>query len=206
MSFRSFIAGAIAALPLLLPTVARAELKIGYVDLQRALLEVEEGRSAKAKLQGILDSKQKEIDKEQEELRKEKELLDKQASAMSEETRVTKQTELQKKLFDLAQRWEKGKQEMANRERTELQGIFQKMDPIIASIAQREGFTLVFEKTDSGLVYAPQSLDLTNELVRLYNDQHKGGKGGGVPTPKGDAPKKQPTATAPDPKSDVPKQ
>jgi outer membrane protein len=213
MSLRSFVAGAIATLPLLLPTVARAELKIGYVDLQRALLEVEEGRTAKAKLQGILDAKQKEIDKEQEDLRKEKEVLDKQASAMSEETRVSKQTELQKKLFDLAQRWEKGKQEMANRERTELQGIFQKMDPIIASIAQREGFTLVFEKTDSGLVYAPQSLDLTNELVRLYNDQHKGGKGGGTaapgkavaPAPKGDAPKK--TTVAADPKAtDVPKQ
>jgi outer membrane protein len=192
MSFRSFFAGAIAALPLLLPTVARAELKIGYVDLQRALLEVEEGRAAKAKLQGVLDSKQKEM-------------LDKQASAMSEETRVSKQTELQKKLFDLAQRWEKGKQEMANRERTELQAIFQKMDPIIASIAQREGFTLVFEKTDSGLVYAPQSLDLTNELVRLYNDQHKGGKGSVTTTPKTDAPKKQ-TTVASDPKSDVPKQ
>ncbi|HEX4621731.1 MAG TPA: OmpH family outer membrane protein [Myxococcaceae bacterium] len=210
MSLRSLIAGAIAALPLLLPTVARAELKIGYVDLQRALLEVEEGRAAKAKLQGVLDSKQKEIDKEQEGLRKEKELLDKQASAMSEETRVSKQTELQKKLFDLAQRWEKGKQEMANRERTELQGIFQKMDPIIASIAQREGFTLVFEKTDSGLVYAPQSLDLTNELVRLYNDQHKGGKGTAAPAlksdaPKSDAPKK--TTVASDPKAtDVPKQ
>jgi outer membrane protein len=132
---------------------------------------------------------------------------------MSEETRVGKQTELQKKLFDLAQRWEKGKQEMANRERTERQGIFQKMDPIIASIAQREGFTLVFEKTDSGLVYAPQSLDLTNELVRLYNDQHKGGKGGGTAAPKADATKKPTTvasdpkpATKPDPKSDVPKQ
>jgi outer membrane protein len=79
------------------------------------------------------------------------------------------------------------------------------MDPIIASIAQREGFTLVFEKTDSGLVYAPQSLDLTNELVRLYNDQHKGGKGSVTTTPKTDAPKKQ-TTVASDPKSDVPKQ
>jgi outer membrane protein len=48
---------------------------------------------------------------------------------------------------------------------------------------------MVFEKSDSGLVWAPASLDLTNELVRLYNGQHKG-KGGGTAAPaKTDAPK-----------------
>jgi outer membrane protein len=55
---------------------------------------------------------------------------------------------------------------------------------------------MVFEKTDSGLVFAPASLDLTNELVRTYNDKFpsKGGAGGqskgnpalpkGAPAPK----------------------
>lgn len=156
---------------------ARAE-KFGYVDLQRAITEVEEGRAAKARLQTILDAKQKDLDKEQEVLRKEKEILDKQASAMSEETRVQRQTDLQKRLFDLAQKWEKGKVEMASKEREELKVIFEKMDPIIAQIAEREGMTMVFEKTDSGLVYAPPSLDLTNELVRRYNESNanKAGK------------------------------
>ncbi|MBM4379023.1 MAG: OmpH family outer membrane protein [Deltaproteobacteria bacterium] len=169
------------------PAAALADFKAGYVDLQRALLEVEEGRSAKARLQKSLEEKQKEIDREQESLRKEKEMLDKQASAMSEETRIQKATELQKKIFDLSQKWEKGRGEMANKERTELQAIFGKMDPLIAEIAQREGLTMVFEKSDSGLVWAPASLDLTNELVRLYNNQHKG-KGGSA-APAKDAPK-----------------
>src|SRR4051812_23606852 len=98
MSLRSVL----ATLTILLSSApALAELKVGYVDLQRALLEVEEGRSAKARLQSVLDLKQKELDKEQESLKKEKETLDKQASAMSEEVRVQKQTDLQKRLFDL---------------------------------------------------------------------------------------------------------
>ena len=203
MPSRSVLVSLAALLPLTFGTLARAEQKIAYVDLQRALTELEEGRAAKSRLQNMLDSKQKEFDKEQDNIRKEKDLLDKQASAMSEETRVQKQTDLQKKFFDLAQRFEKTKQDLANKERTELQAIFQKMDPIIATIAQREGFTFVFEKTDSGLVYAPPSLDVTNELVRLYNDQHKG-KGGAGTTPSHkdkDAPKD--SAKAP---SDAPKQ
>jgi outer membrane protein len=180
MSIRSIFIAATLMFPLMLPAVARADVKLGYVDLQKALGEIEEGRTAKARLQEVLAAKQKDLDKEQEALRKEKELLDKQSSAMSEETRIQKNTELQKKFYDLAQRWEKGKQEMAQKERTELQAIFAKMDPIIAQIAQREGFTMVFEKTDSGLVFAPASLDLTNELVRLYNDHSKGTKPAGA--------------------------
>lgn len=165
------------ALMLAASSVARAELKLGYVDLQRALQEVDEGRSAKSRLQGLLEAKQKEIDREQEGLRKEKELLDKQASAMSEEARTQRQNELQKKVVELTQKWEKGRQDMGTKERSELQAIFGKMDPIIASLAQREGMTMVFEKSDSGLVFAPPALDLTNELVRLYNDQYRSGKG-----------------------------
>jgi outer membrane protein len=172
MSFRSaFLTLALAA-PLLTGAVAHAaEFKAGYVDLQRALLEVEEGRSAKARLQKMVEAKQKELDKEQEDLRKELQTLDKQASAMSEETRIQKQTQLQQRALALGQKWEKGQKEMAQKERTELQAIFSRMDPIIAEIAQREGLTMVFEKTDSGLVFAPAALDLTNELVRVYNSR-----------------------------------
>jgi outer membrane protein len=85
---------------------------------------------------------------------------------------VQKYGELQQKLIVLAQKAEKMQGEMQQAEQKELKRIFEKMDPIIASIAQREGLTFVFEKTDSGLVYAPASLDLTNELVRTYNDKY----------------------------------
>ncbi len=192
---------AAVAVSLAFAPLARAELKLGYVDLQRALGEVEEGRAAKARLQGIIETKEKEISKEQEGLRKEKEVLDKQASAMSEEARVQKNNELQRKVMELAQKWEKARQDMSAKERTELQAIFSKMDPIIASIAQREGMTMVFEKNDAGLVFAPSHLDMTNELVRLYNDQHKG-KGDGAAKAPADAPKKAEPAKSDAPRKD----
>ena len=188
MRFRRFLTATVAA-SLTLSTAAFAEVKLAYVDLQRALTEIDEGRSAKARIQKMLEDKQKELDKEQEALRKEQEVLQKQASAMSEETRNQKALELQKKVYDLAQKWEKGKAELAQRERMELQSIFNKMDPIIAQIAQREGLTMVLEKSDSGLVWAQPSLDVTNELVRLYNTQAKGGKKSDAPK-AADAPKK----------------
>ncbi len=170
---RRYVIILIAALPLLASSVVRAEIKIGYVDLQRALLEVEDGRRAKAKLQAELDSQKKIFDREQESLIKEKETIEKQSSAISQEARIQRQTELGRKAFDLTQRWEKEKADVAQKQRTEVQAIFDKMHPIIASIAQRDGMTFVFEKTDAGILYAPAYLDLTNELVRQYNNQKR---------------------------------
>lgn len=155
-------------------SLAFADVKLAYVDLQRALGEVSEGKAAKEKLKRELDKRKAELDAEQEKLRADKAVLDKQSAMMAEETRNQKFTELQKRLFELTQKAEKMQVEMQQAEQAELKKIFTKMDPIIARIAEREGFTMVFEKTDSGLVYAPTSLDLTNELVRTYNGENPG--------------------------------
>ena len=195
MSFRRILSGLAVALPLLLPAAARADLKVGYVDLQRALSEVEEARSAKARLQSSVNAKQKELEKEQDALRKEKETLDKQMSTMNDEARRAKQTEFEGKYLALMQKLEKSKAELAESEQRELQPILQRMQQVIGQVAQREGLTLVLDK-NSGLLYAPPSLELTNEVVRLYNDQFKGkpAKASNPPTAPGpkaaDAPKK----------------
>jgi outer membrane protein len=174
MSSRQMLTALLACLLLVAPRLAHAaELKIAYVDLQRAFAEVDEGRAAKARLEQIRDAKQKEIDKEQDALKKEKETYEKQMATMTEATRGQQGSELQKKFLDLQQRFEKGRAELAQNERETLGGILAKMQPIITSIAQRDGFTMVFEKTDSGLLYAPPSLDLTNELIRLFNEKNK---------------------------------
>jgi outer membrane protein len=187
MSLRSILATAATVLTLALPVAASAaEAKVGYVDYQRILLEVDDGKAAKARLQKWIEEQQKGIDKEQDALRKEKELLDKQASAMSEETRVQKATDLQKKLFDLAQRWEKVRGEAANKERAEMEPIVSRIDQVISSIAARDGLAFVFEKRESGIVFALSQYDLSNEVIRTYNSAKKAAP---ATAPK-DAPKK----------------
>ncbi|MBL8951123.1 MAG: OmpH family outer membrane protein [Myxococcaceae bacterium] len=197
---RYFSLAVVAVLLSSLP--AFADLKVGYVDLQRALGEVHEGVAAKTKLKADLEKKKTDFEAEQNKLRSDKEVLDKQGPMMSEEVRTQKFTELQKRLFELTQKAEKLQMEMATAEQKELKKIFEKMDPIIASFAQRDGLTMMFEKTDSGLVYAPASLDYTNELVRTYNDKYPKTGGGApaktdkAPAPKGEAPKKDGPAAA----------
>jgi outer membrane protein len=169
-----------AAIAICLPSRAIADVKVGYVNIQRALDELEEGKAAKARLQALLEAKQKDLDKERDALRKEKEQLDKQAGLMSEEVRLQRQNELQQRLLELAQRWEKGTAELTNKEQGELQAIFTKLYPIIEQIAQQEGLTMVFNKT-AAMVYGGPRLDYTNEMIRLYREKYPSKAGAGKP-------------------------
>lgn len=165
------------ALPFLLiiafgSSSALADLKVGYVDLQRALMEVGEGQQAKNKLKSDIDKKKAEFEAEQKKLREDGMVLDRQASAMSEEVRVEKMKQLQGRLMAISEKGQKLQVEFVEKERVELRKIFDRMDPIVASIAKREALAMVFEKTDSGLVFAEPSMDITNELVRTYNEKY----------------------------------
>ncbi len=177
----------LATLALLAPPAARAaELKIGYVDLPRAVNEVEEGKAAKAQLKKDFDQKQKALDEMQAELKKMKDDLDKQAVVMAEEARREKQGELDRKFMEVQNRFMKMQQELSGRERELMRGIIDKMTQVVHEIAEAEGFSYVFEKNDAGLIHAPPANDLTNELVRKFNAKFKAG--GGEAKKKSDKP------------------
>jgi outer membrane protein len=173
---------AVAALALApVPASSATEVKLAFVDLQRALNEVEEGKVAKATLKKEFDQKQKLLDEKQEELKRMKAELDKQAVVMAEEPRKEKQAELDRKFIEVQGLFVQLQKELSEKEREMTRGIFDKMGSIIREIAEADQVTMVFERNDSGLLYAPVSLDLSNELIRKYNARHKPG---GTPAAK----------------------
>jgi outer membrane protein len=160
-------------LSLMLSLPVWAQVKLGYVDLQRALREVTEGQQARQKLEKEIEKRKKELEAEENRLKSEQDNFQKQAAMMSEAARSQKLAELQTNAAAFFQKAQKMQEEMAQIEQSALKNIFEKMDPIVEAIAQREGLTMMFEKSNSGLVWAPSSMDYTNELVRTYNEKHK---------------------------------
>jgi outer membrane protein len=158
----------------LVPRRAAAEQKIGYVDMQRAFEETDDGKKAKAKLKAEFDKKQKELDSRQEELKKMKADIDRQQSILKPEVIQQKTQELQQKVVQLQETYMRLQKDLQEKEGVETQRILRKMQAIVAQIAQAEGVTFVFDK-NAGLLYAPPALDLTNELIRKYNASGAGG-------------------------------
>jgi len=152
---------------LLAATPARAT-NIAFVDLQRALLEVSEGKAAKAKLKKEFDKRQSELDGKQEELMRLKQELEKQSSVMDPTKRQAKETELQQKFMALQQIYVTLQGELSKQEKGLTDKIFAKMEVILQEIAKAAEIDMVLER-NQGVVFANASLDLTGELIRKYN-------------------------------------
>lgn len=170
---RPLIAAAVAALFVAPASLARADLRLGFVDMHRAVGEVADGRAAKAKLKKEYDTRQKELDEKQEEIKEMEADLKSRGDAMSEDAKKKAQDDLNEKVMEVTRLYQKLQKELADKEQNALKGIFGRMSDIIRNIAESEGLTMVFEKSDSSLLYAQPSLDLTNEVIRRYNAQSK---------------------------------
>ncbi len=152
----------------LTPVIALAETKLAFVDLQRALEETEDGKKAKAKLKADFDRKQKELDDKQEELKKMKEAFDKKAQLMKPEALQKEQKELQDRFVELQNIYARLQKDLAQKEQEATRGIFTKLQLVVGKIAEREKFQMVLEK-NAAVVWGQPSLDITNEVIRMYN-------------------------------------
>ncbi len=190
------LALAVAASAVLVSGAAHAQMKFAYVDMQRALMEIEEGKAAKNKLKSQFDAKQKDLDAKQEELKRENANLEAMAreGVLKDDKLREKRSDLERKLMEVTKYWQESQKALSEEERRLTQEIFSKMAVIIRGIAEADGFTFVFDKNESGLLFAPDSLDITNELVRKYNAKFGAGKAAAAPAVKKDdkpaAPKK----------------
>jgi len=182
------------ALAIAVPQAARAaEAKIGYVNLQQAVTEVEEGKAARDVLKKEFDQKQKTLDDKQNELKRMKEDLDKQMVVMSDEAKREKAMEFERKVNEMQQLYVQMQKDLQEREREMMKVIFDKMEAVIKDIAAAEGYGYVFEQQNAGLMVAPPAGNMTNELIRRYNAKY--GKTG-TPAKKADAKKAAPAAPA----------
>ena len=184
---------AAVALALAVPQAARAaEVKIGYVNLQQAVTEVEEGKAARDVLKKEFDQKQKMLDDKQNELKRMKDDLDKQMVVMSDEAKREKAVEFERKVNEMQQVYVQMQKDLQEREREMMKVIFDKMEAVIKDIAAAEGYAYVFEQQNAGLMVAPPAANMTQELVRRYNAKY--GKTGAAPAKKTDAKKAAPAA------------
>lgn len=153
---------------LCLGTVASAaDLKIGFVDLQKALMTSAAGQAAKAKMDAELQSIQAEVLKKQADLTALQESLKKQVALLSAEARQQKESEFQQQVRDY-QRFTKDQQDaMASKEAAFTKQILRDLGAQVVAMSKSEGITVMLEKGQ--LVYATDTIDYTDALIKAYD-------------------------------------
>jgi outer membrane protein len=154
-------------------SVLAAELKVAYVDIQRAVNESNAGKEAKKAITKDVEKIQHIVVDKQKELQTLKESLDKQALMLTPDARANKEKEYQNKLREF-QRWGEDTQNEINQKRMEIErNISAALIKVIQKIGADEGYTVILEKNESIVLYATKSIDITDRVIKAYDAQKK---------------------------------
>ena len=167
-----FGAAVVALAMLAAPVVARSEVKIGVVDLQRALNESDAGKRAKVDFKARVDKLEGQLKGQKEELDRMKEDLERKAVVMREDERRKLATDFEKKRLDLKSKFEEAQGELQKKDQELTGQIIEGLTQVIKQIAESESYTLVIEQNSSGVLYHANSIDLTEQVLSAYNARH----------------------------------
>ena len=147
-------------------------MKIGVVDLMKALNESDAGKKAKAELESVIRSKQAVINEKGKTIEKLKDELNKQSSVLSAEAQKSKQDELDRMMRDYQRMVSDSQSDVKQRESDLTNGILKGLRAVVKKIGQKEGYTMIVENAEGIILYSKKSLDLTDEVIKQYNATH----------------------------------
>lgn len=166
---RVVIAVAVAVCMFGLASVAKADdnVKIGYVDFQKALNDVNEGKKAKAQLKTEFEAKQKQLADMEVQLKAMKDDLDKQRLVLSADALREKEENFRKKYMEYGERAKTYEMEFQTKQQKVTGDIVVRLQKIAAEIGQKDSYDIILEK--SQVLYAPTKTDLTSRVIQDFN-------------------------------------
>lgn len=157
---------------LAVPVRSQEGVKIGFVDLDRALNESRAGRSALEKLQAEVKETESSLLKEKQDLERLRSDIDKKRLLLKEVERRNLEKDFQRRVRNY-QRAMRDSQEELNQRKNELMAdILKGLEKVVTAIGKKEKFTLILER--SQVLYTDQGVDITDMVISRYD--RSGGK------------------------------
>lgn len=156
---------------LMVSAMAHAEVKIGVVDMQKAIQATSAGKKAKSELEGEFNKKKKELEKKEADLKKMGEDLERKKSVLSEEVFHKKQAEFQEEMMKYQQVVGKSQAEIQKKERDLTAPIIEKMRKMLDKVAAEKDLTVVLEKTEQSVLWNKKEADVTDDLVKAFEKE-----------------------------------
>ncbi|MEJ2182141.1 MAG: OmpH family outer membrane protein [Nitrospirota bacterium] len=150
---------------------ADKDLKIGFVNLQKALNESESGVKTKAELEDRIKENRAKIQekvKKKEALQKE---LERQSTALSEAAVQERKDEIQRLDRDIERMVSDANTELQKLQRQKEVSILKDLDAIISSIGKEGGYTIILPS--DVILYSREGVDITNTVIERYDKIYK---------------------------------
>jgi outer membrane protein len=169
MKFRYALALVLA----LVPVSATAEMKLGFVDLQRALNESTAGKKAKEDFKKQVDKLQGTLQKQKEQIDGMKTELEKKAMVMKEDDRRNLEKDYQRRLRDFERSYKDSQGELQLKDSELTADLLKQLQEVIEDFCKRNGYTMILDSSTSSVLYGDSSIDMTAQIIQAYDERKR---------------------------------
>jgi outer membrane protein len=150
--------------------------RVGFVDIQRVLARSAAGMAAREQLEKEKAVMQKQVDAQRADLEQLRDEIEKKGQLLSAEARREKQDLLERKVRDARRLVDDLQSTLQTKEEAMLSKVLQELGGLIQRVSKEKGYTLVLERQRSSVLYAAPEVDLTDDVIRAYDDETKKGQ------------------------------
>jgi outer membrane protein len=177
---------------------AQTSLKIGVIDMQKALLSTKDGEKAVAEMKAKFAPKQQEFEKRTAELQAMQEKYRKTENTISEEAKANLARDIDATTKNLQRDTDDARQDLEQEQQRVLNELGQKMMQVLQKYSSEKQLTMVFDVSGqpNNILFASNTIDVTRDIITLYD---------AAPATQVAPPAKPATSSAPAPKPPAPK-
>ena len=143
--------------------------KIGVVDFQKILETSSAGKLAQAEINKQGKRMEDDLKKKGAEIEALKKRLERESMVMKKEMREEKEREFRIKLNDLKTLKNRYQLEARDIQERFITRIQKEVLDFVEKVGKEEGYLIIIEKRQGGVLYCPNKIDLTDKLVKDYN-------------------------------------
>lgn len=185
MVTRSTLMSAAAVLSLAMGAYAQqAPTKVGVISVQGAIVGTKDGQKASQELDTKFKPKQKEFETRQAELAQLQDQYNKGGTVMNEDKRSQLARDIDEKKKRLERDTQDAQEELQGEQQRLLQSLGQRMMAVIDKYAKDNGYTMILDDSNPNtpLIYASSGIDITKDIIDLYDKTSTNGGPATTPT------------------------
>lgn len=151
---------------------AGPSLKIAVVDLDKVMNGSLRGKGAREFIEKEIMKTQKIIRQKEAQAKKLRDELNKKSLVLSESVRKEKESEYRRRLRELKRYANDAELEIKRKGDELSQRMIKDIGKIIAEVGKKDKFSLILG-SKSGLFFYSQEVDITDKIIKIYNEQYK---------------------------------
>lgn len=141
-----------------------AELKVGYVQVDKILQEAPQTAESGKKLEREFSPRSQELDRMAKQIKELEAALDKDGLTIAETERRNKERDIQNIKIEFQRKQRELREDINLRKNEELGSLQDRINKAVQTVAKAESYDLVMY---SGVAYAADKIDITDKVLKL---------------------------------------